>query len=149
VNAAVLEVQSVRKHFAGVRALDGASLSLHAGEVHALVGENGAGKSTLIKIITGVHRPDEGDIRYLGEPVAFARPRDAQAAGISTIYQEVKLAPLRSVASNLFLGREPVNRIGLIDYRRMHRSARRRWRGTESPWMSGGASANSAWACSR
>ena len=101
------------------------SLSLQAaGEVHALVGENGAGKSTLIKIITGVHQPDEGDVRYLDEPVAFARPRDAQAAGISTIYQEVNLVPLRSVASNLFLGREPVNRIGLIDYRRMHRAAR-------------------------
>ncbi|MET8153633.1 ATP-binding cassette domain-containing protein, partial [Actinoplanes sp. NPDC005259] len=124
MNAPVLEVHSVRKHFAGVRALDGVSLSLHPGEVHALVGENGAGKSTLIKIITGVHRPDEGDVRYLDETVAFARPRDAQAAGISTIYQEINLVPLRSVAANLFLGREPVNRIGLIDRRRMHRAAR-------------------------
>jgi monosaccharide-transporting ATPase len=124
MNTPVLEVHSVRKHFAGVRALDGVSLSLHPGEVHALVGENGAGKSTLIKIITGVHQPDEGDVRYLDEPVAFARPRDAQAAGISTIYQEINLVPLRSVAGNLFLGREPVNRIGLIDYRRMHRAAR-------------------------
>ncbi|MBG0566430.1 sugar ABC transporter ATP-binding protein [Actinoplanes aureus] len=119
----MIEVRSVRKHFAGVRALDGVSLSLHAGEVHALVGENGAGKSTLIKIITGVYRPDGGELHYRGEPVAFARPRDAQAAGISTIYQEVNLVPLRSVAANLFLGREPVNRFGLIDYRRMHRDA--------------------------
>jgi len=124
VNTPVLEVRSVRKHFAGVRALDGVSLSLYPGEVHALVGENGAGKSTLIKIITGVHPPDEGGVRYLDEPVAFARPRDAQAAGISTIYQEINLVPLRSVAGNLFLGREPVNRIGLIDLRRMHRAAR-------------------------
>ncbi len=84
---------SVSKRFAGVRALDGVSLDLHPGEVHALVGENGAGKSTLIKVLTGVHRPDEGEIRYLGEPVAFASPRDAQAAGISTIYQEVNLVP--------------------------------------------------------
>jgi monosaccharide-transporting ATPase len=120
----IVDVRSVRKQFAGVRALDGVSLELHSGEVHALVGENGAGKSTLIKLITGVYRPDEGEVRYLGEPVAFSRPRDAQAAGISTIYQEVNLVALRSVASNLFLGREPTNRIGLIDYRRMHRAAR-------------------------
>jgi ribose transport system ATP-binding protein len=119
-----IDVRSVSKHFAGVRALDGVSLELNPGEVHALVGENGAGKSTLIKLITGVYRPDAGDVRYLGEPVTFARPRDAQAAGISTIYQEVNLVPLRSVASNLFLGREPTNRLGLIDYRRMYRTAR-------------------------
>ncbi len=119
-----INVRSVSKQFAGVRALDGVSLQLRAGEVHALVGENGAGKSTLIKLITGVYRPDEGEVRYLGEPVAFARPRDAQAAGISTIYQEVNLVPLRSVAGNLFLGREPRNRLGLIDHRRMNRAAR-------------------------
>src|SRR5919112_2508049 len=119
-----IDVRSVSKHFAGVRALDSVSLELNSGEVHALVGENGAGKSTLIKLITGVYRPDAGEVRYLGEPVAFARPRDAQAAGISTIYQEINLVPLRSVASNLFLGREPTNRLGLIDYRRMHRVAR-------------------------
>jgi ribose transport system ATP-binding protein len=124
VSAPAIDVRKVRKHFAGVRALDGVSLSLHAGEVHALVGENGAGKSTLIKIITGVYPPDEGEVDYLGEPVAFARPRDAQAAGISTIYQEINLVPLRSVAANLYLGREPLNRLGLIDYRRMHRAAR-------------------------
>jgi len=119
-----IDVRSVSKHFAGVRALDSVSLELNPGEVHALVGENGAGKSTLIKLITGVYRPDAGEVRYLGEPVAFGGPRDAQAAGISTIYQEVNLVPLRSVASNLFLGREPKNRLGLIDYRRMHRAAR-------------------------
>src|SRR5919112_4686535 len=119
-----IDVRSVSKHFAGVRALDSVSLELNSGEVHALVGENGAGKSTLIKLITGVYRPDAGEVHYLGEPVSFARPRDAQAAGISTIYQEINLVPLRSVASNLFLGREPTNRLGLIDYRRMHRAAR-------------------------
>lgn len=94
------------------------------GEVHALVGENGAGKSTLIKIVTGVHQPDEGRILYRGEEVAFARPLDAQAAGISTIYQEVNLVPSLSVARNLFLGREPVNRFGLIDEGRMNGLAR-------------------------
>jgi monosaccharide-transporting ATPase len=120
----VIDVQSVSKHFAGVRALDAVSIELRAGEVHALVGENGAGKSTLIRLITGVYRPDSGEVRYLGEPVSFAQPRHAQAAGISTIYQEINLLPLRSVASNLFLGREPTNRFGLIDHRRMRRAAR-------------------------
>src|SRR5215218_4250211 len=121
---AVLEVQDIVKRFAGVAALDGVSLALQGGEVHALVGENGAGKSTLIKILTGVHQPDAGSIRYQGEPVAFDRPLDAQAAGISTIYQEINLVPLLSVARNLFLGHEPVNRLGLIDFGRMHRVAR-------------------------
>ena len=69
----------MRKHFAGVQALDGVSLTLHPGEVHALVGENGAGKSTLIKLITGVHRPDGGTVYYRGAPVAFTGPREAQA----------------------------------------------------------------------
>ena len=98
-------------------------MALRAGEVRALVGENGAGKSTLIKVLTGVHQPDSGEITYRGVPVRFARPRDAQAAGISTIYQEVNLVPLLSVARNLFLGREPKNRLRLIDFARMHRQA--------------------------
>jgi galactofuranose transport system ATP-binding protein len=119
----VLEVRDVSKRFLGVVALDRVSLGLRAGEVHALVGENGAGKSTLIKVMTGVYRPDEGEIAYLGQPVTYTRPRDAQAAGISTIYQEVNLVPLLSVARNLFLGREPKNRLGLIDTARMHREA--------------------------
>jgi ribose transport system ATP-binding protein len=119
-----LEVREVSKHFAGVQALNGVSVGLHPGEVHALVGENGAGKSTLIKIMTGVYRPDLGEVRYRGATVAFTGPRDAQAAGISTIYQEVNLVPRRSVAGNLFLGWEPVNRYGLIDRRRMHHEAR-------------------------
>jgi galactofuranose transport system ATP-binding protein len=119
----VLEVRDVSKRFLGVVALDRVSLGLRAGEVHALVGENGAGKSTLIKVMTGVYQPDEGEIAYLGQPVTYTRPRDAQAAGISTIYQEVNLVPLLSVARNLFLGREPKNRLGLIDTARMHREA--------------------------
>ncbi|MDQ6794231.1 MAG: ATP-binding cassette domain-containing protein, partial [Chloroflexota bacterium] len=91
--AVVLEVQDVSKRFAGVVALDGVSLDLRSGEVHALVGENGAGKSTLINVVTGVHQPDHGRIVYRGEPVTFARPLDAQAAGISAIYQEINLVP--------------------------------------------------------
>ncbi len=98
-------------------------LSLHAGEVHALIGENGAGKSTLIKLLTGVYRPDAGDIVFQGREVSFATPLEAQKAGISTIYQEVNLIPLLSVARNLFLGREPRNRFGLLDFARMHREA--------------------------
>src|SRR3954453_23371349 len=119
----ILEVQGVTKHFAGVMALEDVSLSLMPGEVHALVGENGAGKSTLIKVLTGVYRPDEGELRFGGEPVSFASPRAAQDAGISTIYQEIDLIPLRTVAQNIFLGREPRTRLGLNDRRRMRRES--------------------------
>ncbi len=104
-------------------------LTLHAGEVHALIGENGAGKSTLIKLLTGVYRPDAGDIVFQGRPVSFATPLEAQKAGISTIYQEVNLIPLLSVARNLFLGREPRNRFGLLDFARMNREAEETLRG--------------------
>jgi ribose transport system ATP-binding protein len=119
----LLDVRGVTKHFAGVTALDSVSFELGAGEVRALVGENGAGKSTLIKVFTGVYRPDAGEVRYLGAPVAFANPREAQVAGISTIYQEINLVPQMSAARNLFLGREPRNRLGLIDVRRMNTDA--------------------------
>jgi galactofuranose transport system ATP-binding protein len=122
--APVLEARGISKRFPGVVALDDVSFELRPGEVHALVGENGAGKSTLIKVITGVHRLDAGEIRYRGEPVRFAGPREAQAGGVSTIFQEVNLIPLMSVAQNLFLGREPRNRLGLVDHRRMRRDAR-------------------------
>ncbi|MFH9138069.1 sugar ABC transporter ATP-binding protein [Streptomyces sp. NPDC017524] len=117
----VLEARSVSKRFPGVVALDDVSFALRVGEIHALVGENGAGKSTLIKVLTGVYRSDEGEVRVSGEPVRFARPFEAQQAGISTIYQEVNLVPLMSVARNIFLGREPKNRLGLIDFARMNR----------------------------
>ncbi|MGW6399713.1 sugar ABC transporter ATP-binding protein [Streptomyces sp. NPDC055134] len=122
-SAEVLTVRGLSKSFPGVRALDGVDLTLHAGEVHALIGENGAGKSTLIKVLTGVYRPDAGDITFQGRAVSFATPLEAQHAGISTIYQEVNLIPLLSVARNLFLGREPRNRFGLLDFGRMHRDA--------------------------
>ncbi|MFF2777481.1 sugar ABC transporter ATP-binding protein [Streptomyces sp. NPDC058052] len=119
----VLEARGVGKRFPGVVALDDVSFALHRGETHALVGENGAGKSTLIKVLTGVHRPDSGELLLSGRPVSFARPSEAQAAGISTIYQEVNLVPLMSVARNIFLGREPKNRLRLIDFPRMHAEA--------------------------
>jgi ribose transport system ATP-binding protein len=119
----ILEVRGVTKRFPGVLALDDVSFGLGAGEVRAFVGENGAGKSTLIKVVTGVHRPDEGEIYFAGERVEFANPREAQEAGISTIYQDTNLVPLRSVAQNFFLGREPRNRLGLTDTARMKREA--------------------------
>ncbi|WP_066954171.1 sugar ABC transporter ATP-binding protein [Streptomyces lushanensis] len=119
----MLSVTGLSKSFPGARALDGVDLAVRPAEVHALVGENGAGKSTLIKVLTGVYRPDEGEIVLEGRPVRFATPLEAQRAGISTIYQEVNLVPLMSVARNLFLGREPRGRLGLIDFRRMHQAA--------------------------
>ena len=118
----LLEVTGVIKAFGGVRALSEASLSISPGEVHALVGQNGAGKSTLIKILTGAYRRDAGSVRFLGQEVDFTSPGAAQAAGISTIYQEVNLVPLRSVAENIFLGREP-KRWGLIHWRALNRDA--------------------------
>jgi galactofuranose transport system ATP-binding protein len=118
----VIDVRGVSKSFPGVRALRGVDFSVRPGEVHALVGENGAGKSTLIKVITGVYQVDEGDIRLDGRSVAFGTPLEAQDAGISTIYQEINLIPLMSVARNLFLNREP-SRFGVIDSARMKREA--------------------------
>ncbi|MGW7426376.1 sugar ABC transporter ATP-binding protein [Streptomyces sp. NPDC054813] len=125
----MLSVTQLSKTFPGVRALSDVDFTARAGEVHALVGENGAGKSTLIKVLTGVYRPDHGEVTYDGEPVRFTTPLQAQQAGISTIYQEVNLVPLMSVARNLFLGREPLGRLGLIDFRRMHREADEALRG--------------------
>ncbi|GAB3462210.1 sugar ABC transporter ATP-binding protein [Actinophytocola sediminis] len=120
---AVLTATAIGKRFPGVVALSDVDLTLHAGEVHALVGENGAGKSTLIKVLTGVYAPDGGTLTYLDQDVHFGRPADAQAAGISTVYQEVNLVPLQSVASNIYLGREPRNRWGLLDFRAMNAAA--------------------------
>jgi ribose transport system ATP-binding protein len=119
----VVEITGLTKSFGGVHALRGVDLTLLPGRVHALVGENGAGKSTLIKVLTGVYVPDAGEMLYAGAPVAFTRPADAQAAGISTVYQEVNLVPLLSVAQNVFLGREP-RRFGLVDTGALRRRAR-------------------------
>ncbi|MFD0476956.1 ATP-binding cassette domain-containing protein [Nonomuraea thailandensis] len=122
---AVLEAKGISKRFPGVLALDDVSLALRPGEVHALVGENGAGKSTLIKVFTGVYQPDGGELRHRGAPAAFATPMDAQRAGIQTIYQEVNLVPMMSVARNLLLGREPRGRFGVIDAAAMYGEAER------------------------
>ncbi|WP_433296147.1 sugar ABC transporter ATP-binding protein [Pseudonocardia sp. CA-142604] len=116
----LVEMTGISVAFGPVQALQSVDLRLHPGEVHALMGENGAGKSTLIKTLTGVHPVDAGEIRVQGEPVAFAGPAAAQAAGISTVYQEVNLCPNLSVGENLLLGREP-RRAGRIDWRGVRR----------------------------
>ncbi|SDQ33370.1 sugar ABC transporter ATP-binding protein [Thermostaphylospora chromogena] len=121
----VLQAVGVLKAFSGVRALDHVTLTLRGGEVHALVGGNGAGKSTLVKVLSGVYRADGGELRYLGEPVSFGSPAEARRAGIATVHQEAGLVPTMSVARNLFLGREPRGRFGLIDFARMHAEAER------------------------
>lgn len=116
----LLNMEHISKSFPGVVALTDAYLHIDAGEVHALVGQNGAGKSTLIKVLTGASRRDSGTIVFDSRPVDFQSPQQAQNNGISTIYQEINLIPFRSVAENVFMGREP-RRFGLIDWRRMHR----------------------------
>ena len=123
MSAPLFELEDIAKSFPGVRALDGVSFDLRAGEVHALLGENGAGKSTLVKIVSGVYRPDRGTIRLAGETVKITDPTHAQALGIVPVHQELHLEPYLSVAENIFLGRQPVGRFGLIDYRRMNREA--------------------------
>jgi simple sugar transport system ATP-binding protein len=122
VGRPLVEMTGISVAFGPVQALDSVDLRLYPGEVHALMGENGAGKSTLIKALTGVHPVDAGQIQVQGEPVAFSGPAAAQAAGISTVYQEVNLCPNLSVAENLLLGREP-RRAGRIDWRGARRRA--------------------------
>ncbi|MFG3685039.1 sugar ABC transporter ATP-binding protein [Micromonospora sp. NPDC047740] len=118
----VLTMTAISKFFPGVRALDGVDFRMFPGEVHALMGENGAGKSTLIKVLTGVYASDAGTITLDGAPVAFTGPRQATAAGVSTVYQEVNLCPNLSVAENIFIGRQP-RRFGTVNWREMRRRA--------------------------
>ncbi|WP_321813403.1 MULTISPECIES: sugar ABC transporter ATP-binding protein [unclassified Paraburkholderia] len=116
-----LELRQASKSFGRVRALVDGSLVLKPGEVHALLGENGAGKSTLVKILAGVHRPDGGDMLVDGTPHQFASPAQARDAGIAVIYQEPTLFFDLSIAENIFMGRQPLDRLGRIDYDTMHR----------------------------
>ena len=120
----VIEMQGITKSFPGVRALSEVSFDVRPGEVQALVGENGAGKSTLIKILSGVHHADSGAVRLDGREVRFSHPVESLRAGIAVIYQEFSLLPERTVAQNLFLGREPRTRLGLIDGARMRAETR-------------------------
>ncbi|KAA5969583.1 ribose ABC transporter ATP-binding protein RbsA [Pantoea sp. M_9] len=119
----LLQLKGIEKSFPGVKALNGASLAVYPGRVMALVGENGAGKSTMMKVLTGIYTMDAGSLQWLGEPVAFSGPKASQEAGIGIIHQELNLIPQLSVAENIFLGREFVNRFGRIDWKKMHREA--------------------------
>jgi ribose transport system ATP-binding protein len=119
----MLAVAGIHKTFPGVQALAGVDLDVRAGEIHALVGENGAGKSTLTKIIAGVQSAETGEIRLDGQVVHWQGPAQAKAAGIHVIYQEFVLFPHMSIAENVFLGRMPRNRLGLLDHRLAERRA--------------------------
>ena len=119
----LLEMTGIGKTFPGVTALDDVDLSIEYGEVHALMGENGAGKSTLIKVLTGIHQRDAGEIRFEQKRIFPADAAQSQRAGISTIYQELNLAPYLSVGENIFIGREPKTR-GLIDWKTVERRSR-------------------------
>jgi ABC-type sugar transport system ATPase subunit len=114
----ILEAHGISKRFGNVRALEGVDFEVYPGEVVALIGDNGAGKSTLIKILSGALRPDTGTIMMRGRPAEFHSPRDARAAGIETVYQDLALAPDLEVAANLFLGREikQPGILGLFDF---------------------------------
>ncbi len=103
----LIEARNVSKYFGNVVALKDVSISVYPGEVMCLLGDNGAGKSTLIKILSGVHKPDEGQIFVEGKPVEFNSPRDARAYGIATVYQNLAMIPLMSISRNFFLGSEP------------------------------------------
>jgi ribose transport system ATP-binding protein len=122
--APLLELQSVSKSFGGVEALRDVSFALSAGEIHGLVGENGAGKSTLMKIIAGVHSDFSGRYLIEGHEVRFRSPRDALAAGIGMVHQELSIIPDLTVAENVFLGKQPTNRAGLVRWGEMARLAR-------------------------
>ncbi|WP_370963181.1 sugar ABC transporter ATP-binding protein [Amycolatopsis sp. cg9] len=113
--APLLEVRGVTKSFGAVAAVAGVSFGLYAGEAHALVGENGAGKSTIVKMLAGVHKPDDGTLLLDGRPVEFGSPAAAKAAGIAVIYQEPTLFPDLSVAENIVMGRHPRAGLGRID----------------------------------
>jgi simple sugar transport system ATP-binding protein len=114
--APLLEAQNVSKFFGSVIALYNISITLHPGEVMCLLGDNGAGKSTLIKILSGVHQPSEGHYLVEGKEVHFSSPRDALAAGIATVYQDLAMIPLMGISRNFFLGSEPI--VGRWPFRR-------------------------------
>ncbi len=121
----VLELRNVTKEFPGVRALDSVNIHVGRNEVVGLIGENGAGKSTLVKILAGIHRIDEGELIFEGEPTSFRSPRDAFDHGLAMVFQEQSIIQTLTVAENIFLGRErEFLRFGVIDKRAMNSAAR-------------------------
>lgn len=121
----LLELQEVDKSFGAVNVLNGVDFTVTAGKVTALAGENGAGKSTLMKIISGIYQRNAGAIKFLGQDVTFKNPRQAMGAGIAIIHQELNLLPGMSVGENIFLGREPVNRFGKLDWKKVRHESQR------------------------
>jgi simple sugar transport system ATP-binding protein len=123
----IIECRRLHKWYSGVHALKGVSLTIMRGEIVGLVGDNGAGKTTLIKILSGVHSPDEGEILVEGRRVDIATPKQAMRLGIETIYQTNSMVPTMSIARNLFVGREPLKAqlfgFGLMDQARMRRDS--------------------------
>ncbi len=119
-NEIICAIRNVKKVFPGVIALKNVGFDIHKGEVHAVVGENGAGKSTLMNILSGVYPPDGGEVEFEGRPVRFSQPREAQENGIAMIHQELSLSPHMPASENIFIGRMPKNRFGLIDRKKMN-----------------------------
>jgi simple sugar transport system ATP-binding protein len=122
----LLEARAVSKYFGAVVAVEDVSLTVRAGQVTCLLGDNGAGKSTLIKLLSGVHEPDKGTLAVDGKPVRFTAPRDALDAGVATVYQDLSVMPLMSIARNFFLGNEPTLGAGPL----------RRWDGAKAARIS-------------
>src|SRR3954452_14788086 len=119
LSAPILQLQDIRKNFGGITAIESFSLEVFPGEIVALVGDNGVGKSTLVKIVSGVHPPSSGTIAIEGKPVTMSNATMGRAHGIEVVYQDLALADQQTVYMNMFLGREPLNRFGLLDRRRM------------------------------
>ncbi|WP_376878299.1 ATP-binding cassette domain-containing protein [Albirhodobacter sp. R86504] len=112
----IIRMKEIEKHFGSVIALNGVTIDFYPGECHCLLGDNGAGKSTFIKTMSGVHKPTRGEILFDGAPMNFADPRDAIAAGIATVYQDLAMIPLMSVSRNFFMGNEPIKKIAGISF---------------------------------
>ena len=121
----ILKMTDIAKSFSGVQALKNAALELRSGEVHALMGENGAGKSTLMKILTGIHSKDSGEIELFGEKVEFQNVKESQEKGIAIIHQELNMMKDLTVAQNIFIGREPMTLGVFIDDRKMEKEAKK------------------------
>jgi ABC-type sugar transport system ATPase subunit len=123
----IVEMRGIGKRFGRIRALNDVDLDIRDGEIMGLVGDNGAGKSTLVKTLVGIHQPDDGEIRINGEPVTIDSPKEAQAHGIATVYQDLALVDQQTVDANIFLGRTKTRKLGglipVIDWKGMREEA--------------------------
>ena len=120
----IVELSNITKRFPGVLALDNMNIAVESGEIHGLIGENGAGKSTLIKVLTGVHKPEDGAIKINGVETQLNNPNDAVQKGIACVYQELNTEPLLSVTDNIFINKWVKKKSGLLDYNYMHKKSR-------------------------